>query len=199
MTTHYVYRLFDPATNALLYIGRSLHPDRRQRAFTKRTGITVTLGKLEAFDGFEAAKHGELKAIAENWPPYNRKLQSSRGNLGIVPSAEHRQKVSEANKGRKMTETQRADYSRRFKGKVVSAETRAKLSASKMGQKPTDEARKNMSLAGKGKPKSAEHRAKIAAAHMGKKHSPEHRQAVLDGRARKKIQCRNFGTTTAPE
>ena len=106
--------------------------------------------------------------------------------------AEHRAKISEANKGRKFSAEHRAKLSEAMKGennpnygKKHSAETRAKMSEAKKGEnnpnygkKHSAEARGKISAALKGenhpnygKKHSAETRAKISEAKKGEKNS----------------------------
>lgn len=59
--------------------------------------------------------------------------------VGFVFTEEHRRKLSEAQKGKKWTEEQKA----KVRGKTMSLEACAKMSAAKMG-KPWSEARRNV-------------------------------------------------------
>jgi len=72
------------------------------------------------------------------------------------------------------------------KGKVVSEEARKKLSAALTGQKRSEEARKNMSEAAKGKVMSMEARGKIGLAQVGRKKSDATKKKQSD--TMKKVQ-----------
>jgi len=82
-------------------------------------------------------------------------------------SAEHRAKISAANKGRTITAEHRAKLSEALKGHPMSAETRAKISAAHKGRPLAAEHRAKLSQALKGHAVSAETRAKISAANRG--------------------------------
>jgi group I intron endonuclease len=74
-------------------------------------------------------------------------------------SAEHRRKLSEANKGKTLPPEQREKISAATKGKPKSQEMRERLSATRTGMKRA--------------PFTAEHLANMSAARKGKKKSPE--------------------------
>lgn len=80
---------------------------------------------------------------------------------------EHRQKISEGNKGKEFTPERRRRISEALKGRAFTPETISKLSESHKGKKASDETRLKMSQARKGKkraPFSEEWKANIAAA-----------------------------------
>lgn len=100
-----------------------------------------------------------------------------RHTLGKRLSVEHKEKISAANRGRKLSiETRKriSDSHRDRKvsvGRKHSAETRAKMSASRMGREVSAETRKKLSARNSGWEHSAEARAKISVAKMGTKAS----------------------------
>mgnify|MGYP002507802090 CR=1 FL=1 len=63
----------------------------------------------------------------------------------LVYTKEVREKMSKANKGRKLTDEQRRKLSESLKGKTPSAETREKLRQSNLGNKLTQEAKDKIS------------------------------------------------------
>lgn len=93
------------------------------------------------------------------------------GCSGRILSLESREKIGNANRGRKHTKEECAA----MKGRVFSPEHRAKLSAAKLGkrlpQKTTDAA----ALVNRGKERTPETKAKISAANKGRRLSPETR------------------------
>jgi len=99
------------------------------------------------------------------------------GGDGILnPSAETKQKMSEAAKGKTHSAETRAKLSAIQKGKPkppFSAEHRAKMSEAAKGKIMSVEARAKMSAANKGKIMSAETKAKIGEASKGRTHSAE--------------------------
>ena len=164
--SHYVYRLLDQHGD-VIYIGRSLTPERRRWLFQHRRGIPVRLGQMERYSDFDQACAAELRAIARMRPRFNKILASSPGNLGMKNSAEKNAKVSAKLKGRVGT----------MLGRSHSEETRAKMSASLIGRAGTMT----------GRTFTPEHRAKISAANKGnagcgwakgKPRSPEHSAAI---------------------
>ena len=81
---------------------------------------------------------------------------------------------------RQFTAEHKAKLSAAQKGKQFTAERRAKISAAQKGEKNpmygkkhTAEARAKMSVANKGRKLTAEHKAKLSAAQKGKKHTAE--------------------------
>jgi NUMOD3 motif len=115
------------------------------------------------------------------------------GDSGGKVSAETREKLSAAMKGKSRSAEHRANLGAARKGKTHTAEARAKMSAALTGRKPSAETRAKLSAANEGKkkpPRSAEHnlnqslsqsgktlsvetRAKISAFHKGKPKSAE--------------------------
>ena len=107
----------------------------------------------------------EIELIAEYHatdPRYgcNNSTGGEHGSLGVHPSAETRQKMSEANKGQKQTPQQRDALMNYLIGHEASAETRRKISEAGKGRTPWN----------KGKKASEEAKAKnsIAAIKLGK-------------------------------
>lgn len=78
-----------------------------------------------------------------------------------VHSEEVRKKISESNKGRKLSKEHKKKLSKSHKGKILSEETKKKMSESH-----------------KGKSFSEEHRKKISELHKGKKHSEETKKKI---------------------
>lgn len=80
------------------------------------------------------------------------------GNIGRVFIEEHRQKIGQANKGKKRTEEQNKKQSERMRGennpsfgKIYTEEDRQKISLGNKGKKRTEEQNKKQSEAQKGK------------------------------------------------
>ncbi len=93
----------------------------------------------------------------------------SDAQKGKVMSEETKRRISEAkkgkpahNKGISMSEEQKILISKSNKGKKPSTETKIKMSESHKGKKMSDEAKINMSNAQKGRTITAEHRRKIS-------------------------------------
>ena len=137
MQAHFVYYLHDAESGVLLYIGRSLDPERRRRAFKSRTGIETVLGLSQRFLVYKRAEEAELKAIKDHWPPYNKKLVSTSGMLGHP----HRDSAKER------SDEFREKMKRLNKGRVTSTETKQKLSQVAKGKPKSPETRERMKLA----------------------------------------------------
>jgi hypothetical protein len=112
----------------------------------------------------------ERVLIAKFNPPFNKARWGNFG--GIVPSAEHREKISAAQIGIK-----RGPMPRAIREKLKStftAERRAAISALHRGKTISPEQRAAISAYHKGRPKSAEHRAKIALAQQQRRQRERH-------------------------
>jgi len=150
---HYVYYLHS-LSGALLYVGRSIKPERRLYLFQRRTGIQATLGLCQRHSTLKNACIAELAAISKHKPPMNKVLVSSTGNFGMkresMPTA-LRCKIGNANKGKvKSPETiEKLKIARKGKqpnlGRTVSTETREKLRIA--GLRISDENRAKVSQA----------------------------------------------------
>lgn len=94
------------------------------------------------------------------------------GNVGFFPNDETRRKMSEAHKGKIVSDITRKRLSDALKN--PSEKTRKKLSESKkgnqycLGRKHSESAKQSISVARKGKPLSEEHCRKLSEAHKGK-------------------------------
>lgn len=120
---------------------------------------------------------------------YNQSA-GGEGAYGVAVTVETRRKLSQANKGRRMSDDARRRMSEAKRGLKLSPETRAKMSAAAMGKPKaataiaktraanigrthSDEARANISEGRRGIPRSPEASAKAAAKHRGRKNTPE--------------------------
>jgi group I intron endonuclease len=94
------------------------------------------------------------------WISYFKNLTNAtlggEGLNGYVFTDEHKNKISQSNKGH-----------------IVSKDTRFKLSIANKGKKISDETKIKISEYHSGKSKTIEHRNKLRVAHIGKKHSKE--------------------------
>lgn len=74
-----VYRCFD-ADGALLYIGRTMHPAKRESLHKNRTPWWSDVARVtyEWCDSTAAARVAEREAIGAEAPRYNRALNPSR-------------------------------------------------------------------------------------------------------------------------
>jgi hypothetical protein len=102
-------------------------------------------------------------------------------NRGKIPSAETLAKRSTALKGRVFTAAHKSLISAALTGKPKSSEARARMSAAKAGKpgrRLSDAERMALSLAHSGKILSVEHRAKLSAAKFGKE--PQWRKTKIE-------------------
>src|SRR5258707_3103096 len=81
-------------------------------------------------------------------------------------SPEHRAKLLEANRGRKVSDETKAQISESLRGHAVSEETRAKIGEASRGRMLSPEARAKIGAAQRGKPKSPETKARMREAHL---------------------------------
>jgi len=73
------------------------------------------------------------------------------GVSGMVVSEETRQRMSDANKGKRLSEETKEKISKSLKGKIVSEETRGKLAEASRGKVFSEETRQKLSIIGKKK------------------------------------------------
>lgn len=97
----------------------------------------------------------------------------TRLGLKIGPfSIEHRRKISEAHKGKKVDSAHLAKLHAGRRRWKPTLEFKLAVSRAHKGRKHTEEARRNMSRAQKGRVFSVEHRRKLSEVHKGKKGHP---------------------------
>ncbi len=98
-----------------------------------------------------------------------------------IVSAETREKMAQANRGKKLSAETREKMAEAKQGKKLSAETREKMAEAKQGKKRSEETREKLVQANRGKKLSEETREKMAEAKRGKKLSEETRRKIRDG------------------
>ena len=99
---------------------------------------------------------------------------------------ERRQKISQNQKGKIVSDQTKSNISKAKRGNVViSAETRAKISKANKGKVVSAEARQKISLANSGRIFSEEHRKNIGLSSKGRIQPESHRQACRDRRGAK--------------
>lgn len=185
-----IYALLDPRSAAVRYIGKSATGMRRPNMHRKpsvlvkdfthkanwiralqKDGLTYDVDVLEVVGERKLLDDAERYWIAEarknGWQITNH-TDGGDGLSGAVFSAEHRARISAANKGRKLTEEQRARCLAANKARDPSTRVTAAACASNRGRKHSAEAKAKIGAAHRGKVVSAEIRAKVAAAN-GKK------------------------------
>ena len=96
-------------------------------------------------------------------------------------TAEAREKISAAHRGKTLTPEHRAKMSSSHRGKPKTPAHRAALSAALVGRTYTPGRRAAISVSRLGKPLSPSHRAALSAAQRGKTLSPSHRAAISRG------------------
>ena len=173
----YIYKITN-TVNGKAYIGKSVHDPENGRIKAHLSGrakqcraIHNAIKKYgkdafvyeilyqgvfdELLSGFEIQAIKDHNTVAPNG--YNL----TYGGEGVVPSGETRRKISESNKGKKLSEA--------HKRKIIEVHT---------GRKASEETRQKMSKAHKGKVVSAETRQKLSDINKGKGHTPETRQKL---------------------
>ncbi len=124
------------------------------------------------------SKHYESARIANS-----ASLKGNNYNLGKKHSPETKQKISDANKGRK--------------GRKRSPETKQKISDANKGRKRSPETKQKISDANKGRKRSPETKQKISDANKGRKHTTESKQKMSDAnKGNKYCLGRNYSKET---
>ena len=191
-TGFYVYAYIRKSNGIPYYIGKG----RKNRAWAKHYNIKTpkdqnkiiiieaNLTELGAFAiERRMIKWYRRKGIEENGVLYNKTLGGD-GTSGIVMSEKHKERISNANKGKLVSAKTCAKISeaRRLRPTIFTEETRAKLSAANKrkvahnkGKKHRTESIAKMSAAQKGIKKnwSQKSRDKMSLFHTGKKHTKE--------------------------
>jgi hypothetical protein len=162
----FIYGLTDPRTGGVRYVGRTVSGMRRP----KMHGFPTILAKDHTYKAnwirelraagldygiiilaeAEKEKLGEVemeiieRAKKEGWLLTNLTGGGEGGHLGRKFSAEHRAKISAANKGRKMSEEQRRKLSEVAKNRPLDLVRVASMRAAWMGQKHSEETKKRI-------------------------------------------------------
>lgn len=121
-----------------------------------RDAFTKTI--LHCFDSYEEMVEMEATLV-------NSEFVSKRSNYNMVVGGGYPPSC----KGKKPTEQHRKRISEALKGRVISEETRRKLSVANTGYKPTAEAIRKAGDSHRGKPLSAEHKRKLSERQLGDK------------------------------
>ena len=108
----------------------------------------------------------EQRCLDELQPVYNIAAHVQLPMLSLVHTKETRDKIGNANRGKKRTPEQIAHLRTRLKGRVLTQETRAKMGASRKGVKR--------------QPRSQETKDKLRKANIGRKHTDEARAKIGD-------------------
>lgn len=210
-----IYALTDPRTDEIRYVGKSSSGLRRPGhhgarsvlakdsthkgnwirglvAAGLRYGVRV-LEELPAVAALPASERRDAMDAAERrWIAHGRSMGWPLTNLteggdgGGAPSPETREKLSRAQKGKKLSAEHLANLranhatgplSEEHKAKIRESCNRpaaiARMSEANRGRKRTPEHQAKLAAANKGRSASPEARAKMSAAHKGKKRSLE--------------------------
>lgn len=193
------------------YLNAGRHANRHlQKSWTKHGAGDFTFSVIELCAADQLIER-EQAAINRLRPEYNI-CQVAGSTLGIRCSDETKQKISAANKGRKMpprSAAYRAASSLLHKGKPKTPEQMAALQAGRARQVFDEDRRLRVSEAVKrayaegrhSTERSPEHRAKIAATLTGRKATPEHRanvRAAMLGKKRGPYKKREANAAHSP-
>ena len=183
-----IYKVTSP--EGLVYIGQTV-----KSLVRRKTGHCFRAKKGDRRHAFQIAllEHGfsafqwkqidaaetkeELDAKEKQWVAHYKPddpahgYNSTGGGIKTVYSPEARRKISEALKGRVITNEARRKQREKMKGRHLTAEHRRKISVALKGVKPSPETCKKMSLAQKGRIVSEETRQKmsLSARHRSKR------------------------------
>lgn len=140
----------------------------------------------------QGARLTNLTIGGEGAPGYNppsetRQRMSRSAKARQKPSAETRERIGAALRGRKRTPEVVAKAAAARTPHRWTEEERARLSAAVTGFRHTDTARQKIRAAGMGRVHSQETRAAISAQHKGKTLSPEHRKKLSEAKKGKRM------------
>jgi group I intron endonuclease len=205
MTYGVIYRAIN-TENGKVYIGqttKSLFMRRKQHMLRVKYGDRRTAFQTallnEGWENFEwkaigiAESQEELDRKEKHWiahyksddPRYG--YNGTDGGLNGTPTAETRQKISEARRGQAVPKEVRCKISKTMKGRTKSEETRQRMSEANKGKRHTAESRQKMSMAKKGKTTwnkgkkgvSEETRKRLSISHLGQNIGEKHPRATI--------------------
>ena len=197
-TFHYTY-IITNTTNQMKYIGVrscSCLPENDSDYMSsskilievmQKTPEVFTKTIIDTFPTREIANANEqwlheTYDVARNPEFYNLCIAPKKFNMcGRIQTVETRKKISEGNKGKKLSEETRKKIIKNhvgMAGKKHSDATRKKQSESAKGRPRTTETRKKLSEAHKGRKPSEEARKKMSDAQKGRKHSEETKKKI---------------------
>jgi group I intron endonuclease len=192
----FIYLLRQPGDLAIRYIGKSAKPKKRlwEHITEARSGEKchrsnwlrklLAAGERPILEIIEQATVETWTEREQYWIAFYRAegcrlvnaTDGGEGTLGLVPSEEHRARISEANRGRSHSPETRAKMGAAHKGKIVSAETRAKISE----ETKSRVARPKAVPPTKIYQRSAEWRAKIGESNRRRKLSDESKRRISE-------------------
>ncbi len=182
MTTEkpfYVYVHRKATDGTVFYVGKGSF--KRAYSFSKRNNYWNNVANKHGVDVQIVARFskGECafsfeRALIKHYGRDNLCNLTDGGEGASNPSAETREKMSRAGKGRPKSAETCAKLSTSNKGKVNSHETRSKISASHKGKKLTAEHKLKISLSNIGRVFSCASRLKISESGIGKQAGSKH-------------------------
>ena len=175
-------------------------------------GGRVIKAKLAYFETHEEALAYEIALIffLNATDSLTNLTPGGDGQIDVVFSEEHRRKLSEAQKGKPrepLPPEARQRVTEANRGKRRSEETRRRMSESRTGKPMPEEVKEKLRQANTGKSLSAEARRKISEANKGREVSGEERQRIgeryrgkhLSEEHRHKLSEAHKGRTPSPE
>lgn len=174
-----------------------------QRAYDKYGGDAFFFYILEVVSSADFVIDREqhwLNQFRDTGPVYNFGIVAASPRLGCKLSEEHKRKIGDARRGKKMprgaveemrkrlrgykhTEEACHNMSKAHLGHAISEETKAKISKSLMGHSVSDKTRQIWSKQRRGRKLSKEHKRKISIAHKGKTPSKKCIEASVAAKA----------------
>lgn len=149
---------------------------------------------LSKWDNYQSALNEEIRVIKLTSATYNV-TSGGEGAIGAVKSIETRKKISNANKGKKLSAETKEKLRIANTGRMVSKKTREKISKNIKGRKHTDQTKKKISISHVGKSFSEETRKKMSASRIGntnrvgKNHSNDTIQKMRNKNTCKPVIC----------
>lgn len=148
--------------------------ETREEAFDEEVRYQIEHDVVRSPDYINMAV-ANLKYIFVDYDDLERNRKISEAHKGRKLSEEHKKKQSESLKGRKLSEEAKKNMSESQKKRYENPEARKKQSESQKGKKRgpySEEARKNISEAMKKKYENPEARKKLSDSRKGKKRGP---------------------------
>jgi hypothetical protein len=111
----------------------------------------------------------------------------SNANKGKILTDSHKENISKGNTGKMLSEETKEKISTANKGKVRTEEAKKRMSESHIGKLLSEEHKTKISESNKGKPKSEETKKKMSESKKGKSFTEEHKQKLREAAKNRKV------------
>jgi hypothetical protein len=197
----YIYKLIDPRDNEIRYIGWTIDMENRYKNHLYPSFLKEKSYKNNWIKSLLAINLKPIMELVEEipfecweerekfWIPYYRSIgckltnatDGGEGVVGKVYTTEERQRMSDAQKGKKLSEETKRKIGESSKGRKLSEESRKKISLANKGRQLTEEQRKKLSESLKNRKFSDIALANMAEGQRGRKHTEEEKRKISEG------------------